>query len=66
MNGSPFSIIPRKIGYWILELLITRKERKLKLLEANTNALKYKLGPSITTGEYKEKIKHLQDCGKTR
>lgn len=45
----------------LLEIIVARKERKLKLLEANINAIKSKLGPSIVTGEYKDKMKQLLD-----
>lgn len=45
----------------LLELLISRKENKLKLLEANINAVKAKIAHLEGTAEYKNKMKHLQD-----
>lgn len=44
----------------LLEMLIARKEKKLWLIEANINAIKSKLDPSIASGEHKDKLKQLQ------
>lgn len=57
-NGTLFFNLTEKR---LLELLISRKEKKLKLLEANINAVKAKLVPLEGSVEFKDKMTHLQD-----